>query len=109
MKHKVFVIYDDKAKAYLTPFFLPEVGMAVRAFADCVNNPEHAFGRHPEDYTLFQLGEFNDSSGVIAVEGTLLCVAHAVELRRRVEDAAQRVLPLEQGEVRLGSNGGGVV
>lgn len=76
MKHRVFVIYDDKAKAYLSPFFLPQVGMAVRTFSDLVNDPGHNFGRHPGDYSLFLVGEFEDTSGQWTLEPTfsLLCV-----------------------------------
>lgn len=65
MIHKVFTIHDAKANAYLPPFFLPEEGMAVRTFGDCVNNPEHSFGAHPEDYNLFVLGTWDDAIGKI--------------------------------------------
>lgn len=87
MKHKIFMVYDDKAKAYLPPFFLPEMGQATRAFADCVNDPGHQFGKHPEDYTLFCAGIFDDRAGTLAVEPSLVCVAHGVELRARLEDS----------------------
>jgi len=60
MKHKIFTIYDSKAKAYLVPFFLHEDGMAVRVFADCINDATHQFGKHPEDYTLFNIGHWSD-------------------------------------------------
>jgi len=65
MKQDVFTIYDSKAHAYLTPFFLHNQDMAIRVFADCANNPEHQFGKHPEDYTLFKIGVFNDTKGRI--------------------------------------------
>lgn len=87
MNLKVFTVYDDKAKAYLPPFFLPEIGMAVRTFSDCVNDASHAFGRHPEDYTLFVAGTFSQSEGTFSIEPTLMVVAHGVECRARVEDA----------------------
>lgn len=56
MMQKIFTIYDSKAHAYLPPFFLPEAGMAVRVFSDCVNDKSHQFSKHPGDYTLFQIG-----------------------------------------------------
>lgn len=65
MKHEIFTVYDQKAKAYLPPFILPEIGMAVRVFKDCVNSDKHQFSKHPEDYTLFNLGQFDDSNGLI--------------------------------------------
>ncbi len=63
MKHKLFVIHDSKAQAFLQPWFLQTEGMAMRAFADCVNDPENNFGRHPEDYNLFIIGEWDDQTG----------------------------------------------
>jgi len=100
MKHKIFCIYDGKAKAYFSPFVLPEIGMAVRTFSDCVNDPNHNFGRHPEDYTLFCAGVFDDSAGAFEIESMLVCVAHGIELVKRVEDVGQISLGLRNGEVR---------
>ena len=60
MNQKIFTIFDSKAKAYLTPFFLHEDGMALRIFGDCVNDITHQFGKHPEDYTLFSIGSWSD-------------------------------------------------
>lgn len=60
---KIFTVYDQKAKAYLPPFFLPEKGMAERTFSDCCNDEHHQFGKHPEDYTLIYAGEFSDETG----------------------------------------------
>lgn len=61
MLHKLFTVFDEKAQVFLPPFFVPTVGIAIRAFKDCING-DHQFGKHPEDYTLFQLGSFDDSN-----------------------------------------------
>jgi hypothetical protein len=63
MIKQVFTVYDEKSNAYLQPFFLDTKGQAIRAITDCVNDIGHAFGRHPSDYTLFHLGEYDDSTG----------------------------------------------
>jgi hypothetical protein len=63
MKKKIFTVYDDKSEAYLQPFFLDTKGQAVRAISDCVADSNHQFCRHAEDYTLFELGEYDDASG----------------------------------------------
>ena len=60
MKQKIFSIYDSKANAYLTPFFLHQDAMAIRVFTDCINSDSHQFGKHPSDYTLFSLGSWSD-------------------------------------------------
>ena len=65
MIHIVFSIYDAKAQAYLPPFFMHSEAVAVRAFSDGINDKEHAFGRHPSDYTLFNIGNFDDATGKI--------------------------------------------
>lgn len=61
----MFSIYDVKAKAYLPPFSLPKEQMAVREFSDCVNNEKHQFGKHPEDYSLHQIGTFDDETSLL--------------------------------------------
>lgn len=66
MLHLLFTVYDVKAEVYMPPFFVPTIGLATRAFADCVNSKDHQFGKHPHDYTLFQLGSFDDSDASIS-------------------------------------------
>ncbi len=73
MIHRIFSIFDDKAKAFLPPFILPNEGMAVRVFADMCNSESHQFGAHPSDYTLFDIGQFDDNLGAVMSE-----TAHAV-------------------------------
>ena len=65
MINKLFAIHDQKARAYLAPFTFSKEGQALRLFTDSIQNPEHQFSRHPEDYTLFLLGEFDDETGKI--------------------------------------------
>ncbi len=66
MEHLLFSIYDEKAHAYLPPFTLPRSDMAIRTFSDCINSDTHAFSRHPGDYTLYELGVFDDNTGEIS-------------------------------------------
>jgi len=60
MNHLLFTVYDEKAEVFTAPFFVPTVGLATRAFADCINSEDHHFGKHPHDYTLFSMGSFDD-------------------------------------------------
>lgn len=68
MKLLVFSVFDEKAQAYLTPFYLPTVATAVRAMTDCINDRNHQFHAHTADYSLFELGSFDDSNGVHTCE-----------------------------------------
>ncbi len=62
MQHKIFTIYDTKAEAYFPPFYLPQSSMAIRQFGDMVNDSNSSISKHPADYTLFELGEWDDNS-----------------------------------------------
>lgn len=61
---KVFSIYDGKAQAFAAPFFMPTIGMAVRAFTELVNDKASTVNRYPSDFTLFQVGEFDEQKGI---------------------------------------------
>ena len=63
MIQKVFGVRDSKALAFLQPYFSNSVGAAVRAFADEVNDGKGMITKHPEDFLLYELGEFDDNSG----------------------------------------------
>ncbi len=92
MKFRVFCVHDVKANAYLPPFVLPETGMAVRTFGDCVNDPDHAFGKHPHDYTLFDIGIYNDATGLLDGHAPK-SVHNGIELVERSVDDDQGELP----------------
>lgn len=77
---KVFTVYDSKLEAYLPPFFMPARGQAVRSFSDSISAPDSVFGRHPEDYTLFELGEFDDQCCVFTLYKTPYSLGLASEL-----------------------------
>lgn len=78
---KMFTIYDEKAHAYLPPFFLPQSDVAMRTFADCVNSDSHQFGAHPHDYTLFELGTWDDESAVVTLHGRSKTLGNGVEFK----------------------------
>lgn len=87
----IFTIYDEKAKAYLAPFFLPTTGMAVRTFTDMINNPECAFYKHPEDYTIFKIGTFDDSLGLLLVELKPTSLHNGVTLKNIDQEADHEI------------------
>ncbi|AXL15422.1 nonstructural protein [Microviridae sp.] len=82
MIYLVFSIYDSKAEAFLPPFILPKKAMALRTFSDCVNSDSHQFGSNPEDYTLFELGSFNDESGQYLLHRTVISCGNGLEFQQ---------------------------
>lgn len=78
---QIFAVYDKKSVAYASPFYYPQKGQALRAFDDEVNNPQSPLNKHPEDFALFHIGTWNDTTGVITplpnpvpVEEALNCI-----------------------------------
>ena len=62
---KMFCVYDIKAEAYLTPFFMMNDKVAMRAFGDTANDPEHMFNKHPTDYALMEIGVYDEDTGKV--------------------------------------------
>lgn len=79
MIQKIFTIYDSKMEAYMQPFFMVSKGAAIRAFTDSVNNKETQFNKHPEDFTLFDVGEYDDSTGKFSNQITPISLGLAID------------------------------
>lgn len=84
----VFAIYDSKAKAFMVPFFQASVATGMRAFTMAVNDPNTVLYKHPEDFTLFHLGSFDDELGrfVPLPQPASLCMAPAVKESKPQEE-----------------------
>jgi hypothetical protein len=80
-KLKVFTIRDDKLEQYNQPFFVPTIGAAERDFTDHANNNDSPLFKHPEDYTLFLLGEYDQETGKIEQEPTPKPLMKAIEVK----------------------------
>lgn len=63
MKVLAYAIYDTKAEFFQRPFFAQTDGLALRAVADEGVRAGSELGRHPLDYSLFCIGEFDDAVG----------------------------------------------
>lgn len=66
MLTKVFSVYDSKSLSYGVPFFMPSVGAAVRAFSDLSNDQSSIVCKHPSDFILFHIGDFDDNKGILS-------------------------------------------
>lgn len=71
----VYSVRDNALGAFLPPFFARARGEALRSFSSAVNEEGHQFRKHASDYTLFFLGTFDDSSGLLATVEPLRCVS----------------------------------
>lgn len=60
---KIFSVFDSAVGAYASPMFLHSRAQAVRAFTDAIADPSTNICKHPQDFTLFYLGEYDDQIG----------------------------------------------
>lgn len=81
MLHKLYTVFDEKSGAYLPPFVAVSNGSAVRSFADACNDPNTSFHKHPGDFTLFLIGEYDDQTGMLAPIAAHANLGKAIEYK----------------------------
>lgn len=64
MKLNIYCVYDKKAAAFGTPFFMSQNGEAIRMFDDLVNDTRSRVNKHPEDYELWNVGQWQDENSM---------------------------------------------
>ena len=83
----MYSIFDKAAQAYVTPFFMHNKALAIRAFADNVNSSEeNNVSKHPEQFSLFCLGEYDDTTGKIEPRDEPELIASGLELVQPSEE-----------------------
>lgn len=60
---RVYSVFDSKAAAFLPPFFCANAAVALRSFTRAVQEEGTDFNRFAADYTLFEVGTWDQSSG----------------------------------------------
>lgn len=73
-------IRDAKSELFSQPLFFQATGQALRAFSDAVNDEKSDYYRHPEDYSIWHLGNFDDTTGTLIPLSAPNCLALAVTL-----------------------------
>lgn len=65
MKKMVFSVRDEVAGVFGDPFVQRSHGEAMRTFMDACEDQKTLLGRHPENFKLMVIGQFDDDTGVI--------------------------------------------
>lgn len=77
----MFTVRDDKAEAYFQPFFVTNESLALRAMKDCIADENHQFFKHTEDFSLYALGTYDDTSGKFELLDKPTHLANLVDLK----------------------------
>lgn len=69
MKYVMVSVFDVALGSFGRPLFVQSIGAAVRSFGDEINRvaPDNEMSRHPEDYSVYELGEFHDEEGKFVI------------------------------------------
>ena len=85
MKLVLCSVKDRAADAYGRPMFVPSTGVAIRSFSDEINrqDAENQLYNHPDDFDLFEFGEFDDNNGKFTIydEPKLLSLGKQVKIQ----------------------------
>lgn len=95
MISRVFSVYDSAARSYSQPFYAAGRSVAFRMFEKLVNDGQSTVSQWPKDFSLFELGSFNDETAVFIFLDAPERVCDAMSLVRPVSvPSASSVLPL---------------
>lgn len=88
-RNLVFAVFDEKAQTYATTLGVhPTVSVAIRAFTLACQNPETFYNRFPGDYSLYNLGTYDERSGVITSYNEPRFVIRASEIINQLKQEA---------------------
>lgn len=69
MKLTLCTVKDRAADAFGRPMFVRSIGEAIRSFSDEINRKadDNQLFNHSDDFDLFELGEFDDNTGLMTL------------------------------------------
>lgn len=76
---KIFCVYDCKVESFGTPLFFKTKGDALRGFSEVANDLKTQIGKYPADFTLFEMGDYDENKGKFILYSTPTSIACAIE------------------------------
>tara|TARA_Y100001970_G_C13570944_1_gene526182 strand:+ start:231 stop:503 length:273 start_codon:yes stop_codon:yes gene_type:complete len=65
MEKQMFTIFDNVSKTYANPLIEVNNGTMMRGIMDMMQqNPSHPWAKFPDNYTLINIGTWNDEDGI---------------------------------------------
>jgi len=101
MKIQLYAIFDMASGIYEKPFFSTADDLVRREFLNVATSAETPISKHPKDYSLWRLGNFDDNTGLVQNE-TNECLCTALEIISQSQKVdGQKHLDLEQSIASL--------
>lgn len=83
MKTILFSTYDAKSKCFSAPFSMLTIGMALREFEEASRNPNSILSKYPNDFSLYEIGTYDDSNAIVENKIPMNLIAVASEFLKR--------------------------
>ena len=82
MRLFIVAVYDAAAEAYGRPVFVNSMGQAERSFLDELrrDDPVNEMFRHPSDFSLFDLGTWDDQDGFFTCDHSPRLLSHGRDI-----------------------------
>lgn len=78
---KIYAVRDSKSETYTAPMLFATKGEAVRNFTEQTNSSESMLSAHPNDFCLFELGEYDLTTAEILPHPSPISVGLAADFK----------------------------
>lgn len=75
----MFTVYDSKVEAHLPPVLFQTKAEFLRVIGSNINDPNSQIGKYPEDFTLFEIGTWDEQKGVVTMHKSSISLGKAIE------------------------------
>lgn len=101
MKLQIYSIFDSATQGYIQPFFMQSEAAARRAFKNAASEVDHDFNKNAQDYTLFHLGEFDQSTGIHTILPAPISLGNALTFRDMSATPIPELQPTAATDIKL--------
>lgn len=84
----MFSLFDSVAGYWLPPTHAQSRASMIRCASDAVNSGDGNISNHPQDFGLYYVGEFNDSTGELIPAEKPELIINLGELKSEVPDVS---------------------
>lgn len=86
MKLEMYSMFDAKTKTYGRPFYMLNEAQTIRSMVDLMIDGDSDPARHPEDFILFKVGVWDDSSATIEIQTPqIVCKLHELKISQTLD------------------------
>lgn len=84
-------VYDQKSESYGRPIMELTIGSAIRAFEAEMKQEESALKKFPQDFSLWQIGVYDELKGEVKGLAQKINLANAWEINQDKKESTPRV------------------